>query len=136
MLLGKKAKTLAFSIISAAIIIAYHVWLNLYLVPGGFPWFWYMILPVRWWPVSIALKDRAKSGRFFLVSLAIFFAYYIVLNLILSPTYIWAPYLTYPALWLVMGLYIYKKKKPLLFSITSTVIKASFIKIINICRFN
>ncbi|MCK5129597.1 MAG: hypothetical protein KAQ68_07085 [Clostridiales bacterium] len=132
MLLGKKAKTLAFSIISAAIIIAYHVWLNLYLMPGVFPWFWYMVLPVLWWPVCIALKDRAKSGKFFLVSLAIFFAYYIVLNIILSPTYIWIPYLTYPALWLAMGLYFYKKNKLLLFSITATVITAAFFITINV----
>jgi len=129
--LGKKAKTLTFSIIGAIVIIAYYVTNYFILTPGIHPWYLYIILPVIWWPVCMAFKDKVFNIKFLFLSLSIFTIYYTTLNLIFSPNYLWVLYLLYLFSWIVMGLYFYRRNKIFTFSILAAVITILFFSVIN-----
>lgn len=131
MLLGKRAKTLAFSIIGAALIIAYHTMLYYIQTPLVHPWYLYIILPAIWWPVCMALKKHVNKIWFLLMSMFVFVLYYGVLNFIISPQYFWSIYLLYPALWTVMGIYFGKRKKFFTLSVLASIITIIFFVIVN-----
>lgn len=130
-LLGKKAKTLTFSIIGAIIIIAYYVANYLIQTPNIHPWYLYIILPVIWWPVCTAFKNKIFSIKFLLFSLLIFTIYYAMLNFIVSPGYLWIIYLLYPFSWVVMGVYFGRRKKIFSFSVWAAAITILFFSVIN-----
>ena len=129
--LGKKAKTLTFSIIGAIVIIAYYVINYLIQTPDTHPWYLYIILPAIWWPVCTAFKDKVSSIMFLLSSLLIFTIYYITLNFIFLPDYLWVLYLLYPFTWIVMGVYFCHRKKIFAFSIWAAIITILFFSAIN-----
>ena len=96
MLMGKKANSIWFAAVGAALIIAYHTALYYIQTPLVHPWYLYIILPALWWPVCMALKKHLTRIWFLLMSLAVFVAYYVTLNLILTPGYFWSVYIIYP----------------------------------------
>ena len=72
MFMGKKAKSLGFSIVGAALIIAYHTAVYYIETPLAHPWYLYIILPAVWWPVCTALKRHMHKIWFLLMSLIVF----------------------------------------------------------------
>lgn len=131
MLLGKKAKTLTFSIVSALVIIGYYVMQYLLLTPGVHPWYLYIILPVIWWPVCTTFRDKLHTKTFAFISLGVFTIYYSVLNLILSPNYLWVIYIIYAFSWVVMGNYFRKRKKYFALSICASIVTIVFFSLVN-----
>ncbi len=131
MFLGEKAKSIWFAVFGALSIIAYYVFLYYRLTPGAHPWYLYIILPAIWWPVTYALKDKAASILFQIISILIFAAYYSILNLILTPGYFWAINLIYPMLWALMGIYFGHTKKYFAFSICAAVVTIVYFSILN-----
>ena len=131
MLLGEKAKTLTFSIISAIIIIAYFVMQYMVQTPGLHPWYLYIILPVVWWPVTTALKNIRHTKGFLLGSMIIFTLYYGILNLLLSPDYPWIIYLLFAFAWAVIGDYFANKKQFFALSIWGSSITIVFFAVVN-----
>lgn len=132
MLLGKKAKTVWFAAIGALAIIAYYVFLYFRLTPDAHPWYLYIILPALWWPVSMAVgTKRTTSIGFQFISIAVFMAYYVSLNLILSPDHFWSINLIYPLLWAAMGIYFGNNKKFFAFSVCAAVVTIVYFSILN-----
>lgn len=131
MLLGKRAKSLWFAVLGAAAIIGYYIFLYCRLTPGVHPWYLYIILPALWWPVCSALKRKALTIGFQLISLAAFVAYYTILNAILSPQTFWSIHLFYPVLWAVMGIYFGYSKKFFAFSVCAAVVTIAYFSIVN-----
>ena len=131
MFLGKKAKSLGFSIVGAALIIAYHTAVYYIQTPLQHPWYLYIILPALWWPVCTALRRHIHRVWFLLMSLTVFVAYYVTLNLIISPEYFWAIYIIYPALWAVMGMYFGKRKRFFAYSVWASIVTIIFFSLVN-----
>ncbi|MEX1377118.1 MAG: hypothetical protein AB1Z23_06510 [Eubacteriales bacterium] len=131
MLLGKHAKSFWFALIGAASIIGYYIFLYYRLTPGIHPWYLYIILPAIWWSVCAALKKRALTIVFQIISVVVFLAYYIILNAILTPTVFWTIHLIYPALWALMGIYFGHTKKYFAFSICAAVVTIAYFAFIN-----
>jgi len=131
MLLGKKAKTITFSVISAIVIIAYHVIIYLLLTPGGHPWYLYILLPVVWWPIMMIFRSKIYTKAFLISSMVVFILYYAVLNLLLSPGHLWIVYLIYPFAWTVIGAYFTNRKKYFALSLWGAGITIIFFAIIN-----
>ena len=131
MILGKRAKTVGFSIVGALMIIAYHTVLYYWVTPDAHPWYLYLILPALWWPVSLALRHHINKIWFLLMSLAVFTAYYAVLNLILTPNYFWTIYILYPEVWAVMGVYFGRRGKYFALSIWAAAVTIVFFALVN-----
>jgi len=131
MLLGKHAKTLWFAVLGALSIIGYYVLLYYRLTPGAHPWYLYIVLPALWWPVSRAFGKKALELPFQIGSMLIFTAYYVALNLILTPQYFWSINLIYPILWAFMGIYFGHNKKFFAFSVCAAVITIAYFSILN-----
>ncbi len=126
MLLGKKAASTWFAVIGAAVIIAYHSAIYYIMTPGFHPWHLYIILPAVWWPVCIALKKHIHRIWFLLLSLMVFAAYYVALNIIIYPQYFWSLYLLYPEIVAVISLYYANRKKPFIYSVWVTGVSMIF----------
>ena len=62
-LLGKRAKTLAFAIVSAAVIIGYAILVYYLKTPDVHPWYLYVIFPAVWWPVCVGFKKYITKIR-------------------------------------------------------------------------
>lgn len=132
MLLGKKANTLGFAIIGALGIIGYYFLLYSYLTLGAHPWYLYIVLPVLWWPVCYAVGLKRTSSLWFqFISIAVFLAYYIALNLILTPQHFWSINLIYPLLWAAMGIYFGNNKKFFAFSVCAAIVTIAYFSILN-----
>jgi hypothetical protein len=131
MILGKKAKTVLFAVIGAALIIAYHIAVYYIQTPNVHPWYWYIILPAVWWPVCMALRKQIRRIWFLLFSFLVFAIYYVVLNVIFSPEYFWSLSLLYLEIVAVINLYYARRKKPFALSVWISVVTIIFFSLIN-----
>ncbi len=129
--LGRKAGSVAFAVIGAVAIIGYHVFVYFMLTPEVHPWYLYLIPPAVWWPVTLALKEKAKSLAFLFGSMVVFLIYYGAINILLSPGYFWSIYLLYAFAWGVIGAYFGTRKQYFALSIWGTVITIIFFAVLN-----
>jgi hypothetical protein len=131
MLLGNRAKTTAFSIAAALVIIAYFIAQYLIETPGAHPWYLYIILPVLWWPVSTYFKDILHTKKFLLVTMFVFVLYYSILNIVLSPGYLWVIFLIYALSFPVMSIYFSSRKQYFAFSLCAAFTTILFFALVN-----
>ncbi len=130
MLLGKKAASTWFAVIGAAAIIAYHTALYYIQMPVH-PWPLYIVLPALWWPVCMALRKHIHRVWFLLLSFVVFGAYYITLNMIIYPQYLWAIYILCPEIIAVISMYYANKKRPFAYSIWVSAVLVVFFVTVN-----
>lgn len=131
MFLGEKVKTVTFSVIGAAIIIAYHVMIHYLVTPLEHPWYLYLVLPAVWWPVSMALRRHIHRVWFLLMSILVTVLYYGALNIFISSGHFWSVYIIYPALWAVLGMYFGNRREYLTLSIVGAILTIVFFVIVN-----
>jgi hypothetical protein len=105
---GKRAKTLIFSIIASVSTILYYSLLNLVLSPEYF-WAIYPSFLILWWPISVyfARKENYLGLSFAGSFLTILF--FIVVNVISTPETIWAVYPIFLVFWWPLSMYYYSK---------------------------
>ena len=131
MLLGDKAKTTAFAMISALVIIAYYISQYIILTPGEHPWYLYIILPVMWWPVTTYFKRVRHTRMFLSASMFVCVLYYSILNYILCPGYLWVIYLFYAVSWVVMDMYFTRRERYFAYSLWASGVTIIFFALVN-----
>lgn len=118
------------SIVGSALIISTLIFIN-YYPTGSYPWFLYAAFPILWWPMFMLLGQRAKTVSFAVISSIAIIAFYMGLNFILSPGYLWFYYPAFAILWWPMAVYFAKKKQSLAFSIAGTLLSSGFFILVN-----
>ncbi len=119
-----------FSLICTLLIICLIV-INNYLLSPNCLWALYAAFPFLWWPIIMYAGEKARSLSFAIISSSIIIAYYIFLNINLSPDYAWSVYTTFALLWWPLNIYFYKKKSKLGFAITGSVLLTIFFITVN-----
>ncbi|QUI24387.1 hypothetical protein HZI73_19720 [Vallitalea pronyensis] len=124
----KKYKGL--SLVSALILILFLVIIN-YETSPVHPWFLYASYPILWWPILMYAGKWRKKLSFAIVSSGSLIAYYVVLNVILTPGYPWFIYTTFTFLWWPIIHYFVLTKKLMTFSVMSSLLTSVFFIIVN-----
>jgi len=75
---------------------------------------------------------QVKSFRFALFSAATGILYYGILNILLSPVYVWFIYPAFALLWWPLAIYYAKTRKPVLFAVLGCLITIAFLVGINL----
>ena len=131
MFMGRHAARLPFSMAGSIAGIIFYLALNIFVSPGH-PWILYLLLPLVWWPVTIAFRKVAANIMYLFISLTVFMAYYGILNIFVSPGHAWSLYLLYPYAWAAIGIYFGRRKMALGLAIAATVITGVFCSVLNL----
>ena len=114
-----------FSFAGAALIIAFLVITN-YMYSPSCLWFLYSAYPVLWWPMGVLLGKKMGSWPVAIIGCAISIAYYIGLNVLLSPGFPWAIFTAYALLWWPLSIVFAKNKNHIAFAVCGTLLSAIF----------
>ncbi len=126
-LLGERAKTMAFAVGSAAAAALFTVVMYFIHSPGQEPWFLYTLLPFAWWPVSKALSARVSQTRQSLIGVLVFAAYYTALAALLHMSdNLLALFAIVGAVWFLYALGISKHRDSVGFTAVNAVLLAGY----------
>ncbi|TBV86224.1 hypothetical protein EW028_17360 [Lysinibacillus sp. OL1] len=111
MYLDEKAKTLKTALIGCASTIIYYSILNIIVSPQ-YPWAIYPAFLVIWWPLALYHAQRKTFVAFSVTATILISIFFITVNVVSSPSVIWAIYPIFVTLWwpLSMYFYVYKRK--------------------------
>lgn len=111
MYLDEKAKTLKTALIGCASTIIYYSILNMIVSPQ-YPWVIYPAFLVIWWPLALYHAQRKTFVAFSVTATILISIFFITVNVVSSPSVIWAIYPIFVTLWwpLSMYFYVYKRK--------------------------
>ena len=125
---GLNKKYTLFSIIGSLLIIVFF-FITDYITTPAIEWAFYVIIPILVWPSSLLLRRYFKIVTVLLVSGLILVAYYILLNIFVSPLYPWSIFVTYGILLIMVTSYFWYMNKGLLATLSSLIITAIFIPV-------
>lgn len=111
-LLGSRAATSAFALLSFLSAAVYYSLLNL-LFFRGHPWVIYIVFALCWWPLTIFFAGQKNPFGYSLAGTAVTSVFFIAVNLITSPQVIWFVFPVFAVLWWPLSVYffVYKKQK-------------------------
>lgn len=111
LLLGKKAATVNFAMISSLSLIAYYTALNVIISPG-YPWAIYPAFAVLWWPLSLYFANKKNPFAYAIIGTVHSILFFIIVNWISSAQEIWAVYPIFAILWWPLSIYyfVYRKR--------------------------
>ncbi|MEA0555798.1 hypothetical protein U1P98_12885 [Lysinibacillus irui] len=110
MYLGEKAKTLQTALIGSASTIIYYALLNIMVSPQ-YPWAIYPAFLVMWWPLALYHAQRKTFVAFSVTATLLISIFFITVNVISSPSVIWAIYPIFVTLWWPLSMYFYVYKR-------------------------
>ncbi|MCM3626793.1 hypothetical protein M3194_05395 [Paenibacillus glycanilyticus] len=119
-----------YSILGGLLVIVFLLTIN-YMQFPEYPWFFYAVFPVLWWPIVTYSGSKAKTLTFAVIASVSTIAYYSILNAAMSSGYPWAIYPAFVVLWWPLALYYARKKEYYRFSISASVLAAVFFIIVN-----
>lgn len=118
------------SIFCSGLLITFLIAENLIDSPQ-YPWSLFAIYPILFWPILTCLGKYAKTLTVALIGSMSIILYYTVLNMILSPQYIWAIYPAFAVLWWPLSVYHMRNKTYFLFSIHASLLTIVFFTTVN-----
>ncbi|WP_105615402.1 hypothetical protein [Vallitalea okinawensis] len=120
----------ALSLVSALSLVTFLVIIN-YVTSSAHLWFLYATYPILLWPIIMYAGKWRNKISFTILSSASIIAYYIVLNVYLSPGYPWSIFTTFIFLWWPLIRYCVIKKRYMLFSLVGTFLISVFFILVN-----
>ena len=128
---GKRLGGFRFSVIAAAVVIAYYGALNLLLEPLS-PWVIFVAFAVLWWPLSVYHYGRYCPHRYAAVMSGLSIVFFAAVNAIYSPGALWAHYPAFAILWWPMTLMFARSKKWFAYSVAATLLSIVFFAVVNL----
>jgi hypothetical protein len=107
---GKRSKTLTFAVLASVSTILYYSLLNFALSPE-YPWAIYPTFLVLWWPISLYFARKKNYFGFSLAGSSLTALFFIVVNVVSTPEYIWAVYPIFLIFWWPLSMYYYSERK-------------------------
>jgi len=121
----------ALAVLGSVTMISFVVFENFIDNPGH-SWFLYVVFPAIWPLVMTLFPRQVKTFNFALFSAATGILYYGILNLILSPAYVWFIYPAFALLWWPLAVYYARTKKSVLFAVSGCLLTMIFLGGINL----
>ncbi|MFS0780262.1 hypothetical protein [Bacillus sp. 1P06AnD] len=87
-----------YSILSSLLLLIFFVVINLRETPDYY-WFLYIVAPLIMWPITAFAGKKATSIGFSIWSAFGLSAYYIVLNIVFEPRFLWCIFPVFALLW-------------------------------------
>lgn len=128
---GRKAGTLAFSLVCSAITIAYYAALNLLLAPG-YPWAIYPAFAILWWPLSMFFARRKEWLGYSFAGSLWTITFFLTVNLVSSPSFLWAIFPVFAVLWWPLSMYFAKTGNWLGYSAAGAGLASAFFIAVNL----
>ncbi len=110
MYLDEKAKTLQVALIGCVSTIIYYSLLNMIVSPQ-YPWVIYPAFLVLWWPLALYHAQRKTFVAFSVTATLLISIFFIIVNVVSSPSIIWAIYPIFVTLWWPLSMYFYVYKR-------------------------
>lgn len=120
----------SYSICMSMIIVVTLFIINMMQTPDIL-WFLYPAYPILWWPIIIHLGRRLGELSVSLYGAVVTIAYYLLLNIFISPEYIWFIYPSFVILWWPLTIYHMKQKFYVLYSMNASIFISLFFIIVN-----
>ncbi len=130
MIFHARADYKGFAAVSSLFIILFLVIVN-YTTSPEHPWFLYAVFPVLWWPITMAVGEKAKTLTYAWVVSAATILYYSALNILISPGYPWAIFPAYAVVWWPISLYFARRKAFFGYSVVGSAISILFFGFVN-----
>jgi hypothetical protein len=90
-------------------------------------WAFYPMLPVLFWPIGMFFKKHLKSNLFLAIAGMMTMAYYITLNVILSPGFPWSVIVAYEILLIISGIVFIRRNASIWFFVSGLAVTAVFL---------
>ncbi|CAM5508517.1 putative protein OS=Lysinibacillus sphaericus OX=1421 GN=LS41612_00655 PE=4 SV=1 [Lysinibacillus sphaericus] len=119
MYLEEKAKSLNIALIGCASTIFYYSFINFIMSPQ-YPWAIYPAFLVIWWPLALYHAQKRTFVAFSVYASLHISIFFIIVNIVSSPSVIWAIYPIFLVLWWPLSMYFYVYKRRLYQSSTMT----------------
>ena len=120
----------AYSVVGALFLAAFFTLENLFKSPFC-PWALLTYFPVLMWPVGTLSGKRLGNLPAALFGSLAGILYYTILNVTVFPGFPWAIFPAYALLWWPLAIAFAKRKRPLLFSVTGTLLSAALFIAVN-----
>lgn len=124
----KKYKML--SVVCALLLMFFMIVIN-YLTSWHHPWYLYVIYPILWWPILMFAGKWKKKMSFACLSSLSLIAYYVVLNVLVSPIFPWSIFTTFVFLWWPIIHYGVQYKRYMSLAVIGTFWMTSFFSVVN-----
>jgi hypothetical protein len=95
-------------------------------------WFLYAVGPLAWWPVGMYFKSHSRLRSLSLAGSALMIAYFIAVNLFLSPGHMWFLYACYPFVWWPIVMYLGRKAGTLAFALVCSAVTIAYYAALNL----
>lgn len=125
----KQLKT--YSLITSLIIILTLFFINMIQTPEIL-WFLYPAYPILCWPVFISLGKRTGRLNISIIGAIITILYYGLLNITISPEYVWFIYPSFAVIWWPLTIYYVKRKLFVGYSYSASILLSLFFITVNI----
>lgn len=119
-----------YSVITSFVIILTLFIINMMQTPDIL-WFLYPAYPIIWWPILIYLGRRAGEFSVSLTGAIVTIIYYGLLNMIISPEYVWFIYPSFAVIWWPLTIYHVKRKSFVSYSVWASVLISLFFITVN-----
>ena len=114
------------SLTGSLLIIAFFL-ITDFITSPSIEWAFYVVFPVLLWPAVLILKKHIKIETILLVSGIVIAGYYILLNLIVSPSYPWSIFVAYGILISMISSSFWYRNQGKWATLSSVVISAAFV---------
>lgn len=128
---GRRAGTQWFANLLAALTVVYYGALNV-LVSPGHPWAIYPAFAVLWWPMSLFFARRKWWLGFSVAGALLVTAFFVTVNLVTSPGYLWLIYPVFAVAWWPMPLFFARHKWWFGFSVAGALWTVAFFTVTNL----
>lgn len=126
-----RKKMKSYSVVTSSILIITLFIINMIESPEVL-WFLYPAYPILWWPIFIFLGKRARKFSVAIMGAIVTILYYGVLNVAISPQYIWFIYPSFAVIWWPLSIYHVKKKAYVSYSVNASILISLFFITVNI----
>ena len=126
-----KNNSFVFGSISSLLIITF-LFITNYRTSWGHPWFIYPTFAVIWWPLSTYFAGNKNFKMFSISGCTLISVFFILVNIITSPGYLWYIYPIFAALWWPLSMILCGAKRYKLYSIVMSMLTIVFFSIVNL----
>lgn len=110
MLLGRRAASLSYAIVSFITAILYYGAINILLSPAH-PWIIYVAFGMIWWPMTLFFILRKQQFAYSIAGALVTIIFFITVNYITTPGHPWFIYPAFTVLWWPLSMYYFVFKK-------------------------
>lgn len=126
-----RRKFTGFALAGSILTIGFLAAVNLQNSPDHL-WFLYVVGPLAWWPVGTYFESRDRLRALSLAGSALMIAYFIAVNLFLSPGHLWFLYACYPFVWWPVVMYLGRKAGTLAFAFICSAVTVIYYTALNL----